>query len=78
MVLFRFGPSGRSEGPAGAGQTEGEVTMWEYLANHPWWGLTYLVVICFTAFLISMAIGSAIHRKNTVLTWSGKNDDVVH
>ena len=52
--------------------------MWEYLANHPWWGLTYLVVICFTAFLISMAIGSAIHRKNTVLTWSGKNDDVVH
>lgn len=24
------------------------MSMWDYLAAHPWWGLVYLVVVCFT------------------------------
>jgi len=25
--------------------------MWNFLSNHPVWGLTYLMMICFTVFL---------------------------
>lgn len=54
--------------------------MWEFLSNHPWWGLVYLVIVCVTATFISMGIGAAIgSRKASYLSPRPKsNGDVVH
>jgi hypothetical protein len=37
--------------------------MWEFLANHPWWGLVYLVVICFTSLMWIMGIVGIVARR---------------
>ena len=54
--------------------------MWEFLSNHPWWGLVYLLIVCVTLGFASLAIGSAIgSRKLTYLSSKPKSDsDVVH
>lgn len=58
--------------------------MWEFLAEHPWWGLVYLLIICFTATFVSMGIGAALGARRKAafeeyLARRAKSDsDVVH
>lgn len=54
--------------------------MWEFLSNHPWWGLVYLLIVCVTASFMTMGIGAAIgsRKPSYLLTGSKSKDDVVH
>lgn len=54
--------------------------MWEFLSNHPWWGLVYLVIVCVTASFVTMGIVAALgSRRTSYLSPRPKgNDDVVH
>jgi len=54
--------------------------MWSFLSEHPWWGLTYLLIVCFTVSFVAMVIGSAIgSRRPKYLSPRAKGDnDVVH
>lgn len=58
--------------------------MWEFLSSHPWWGLTYLAIICLTVMLVSIGIGAAIgsRRKASYEEYLARHekrdDDVVH
>jgi len=54
--------------------------MWEFLANHQWWGLVYLLVICLTTSFVSMSVGVAIgsRKPSYMLAGSKSKDDVIH
>jgi hypothetical protein len=39
--------------------------MWEFLASHPWWGLIYLVIICATSLLCSIAWATRPSRRES-------------
>ena len=58
--------------------------MWAYLADHPWWGLTYLVILCLTSTFWAMGIGAALgaRRKAYLEEYTGRRakseKDMVH
>jgi len=58
--------------------------MWIFLAEHPWWGLVYLLIVCVTAIFCAMGIGAMMgaKRKMHLEGYTGqrvKSDkDVIH
>jgi hypothetical protein len=41
------------------------VTLWSYLASHPWWGLVYLCILSGTATACATAISKGMRRSPT-------------
>lgn len=58
--------------------------MWIFLAEHPWWGLVYLLIICVTFTFCSMGVGTAMgaRRKAQFEEYAGRraksDKDMVH
>lgn len=46
---------------------------WDYLAEHPWWALIYLLLLCFTSLALVIARRPEIEKEGTA-TDIKKND----
>jgi len=58
--------------------------MWEFITDHPWWSLVYLLVICLTSIFWAIGLGAMIGGRRKVYWEEYKSNhakdkkDVVH
>lgn len=45
------------EGSGDDGEGDGRMTMWTYLDLHPWWALTFLLILAGAAVSVAEGIG---------------------
>lgn len=52
------------------------MSMWDYLAAHPWWGLVYLIVACFTV-IVACSSRKVMLRDVDTVTFKGNDHKIV-
>ena len=54
--------------------------MWEFVGEHPWWTLVYLIVICLTSLFWAVALGGRrkVYWEEYKSSRAKNEKDVIH